>query len=336
MVEPQLGVEFVSARMQTLTLRNPVMVASGTFSNGLEFARIIDLERLGAVVSKGVTLRPRRGNETPRTAETPSGMLNSIGLQNIGVGALVREVAPVWARWQTPVVVNIAGADADEFAELARRLDGVVGVAAVEVNISCPNVSHGLDFGQNPAMAGEVVQAVVSATGLPVIVKLTPNVTDIGEIAEAAAMAGACAVTVANTVLGMAIDVQRRQPILWTTFGGLSGPAIKPITLRLVYEVARSVDIPIIASGGIVSGLDAVECLMAGASAVQVGTATFQNPQQPIRVVDELAQFLVSEGVKDVAEIVGAAHKGGSARQARGSPDGNEGQRPILSVNNGV
>ena len=234
-------------------------------------------------------------------------MLNSIGLQNVGVSALVSEVAPIWARWDVPVVANIAGADPDEFAQLASRLDGVPGVAALEVNVSCPNVSHGLDYGQDPVMAGEVTEAVISATTLPVIVKLTPNVTDIAEIAEAVAASGAAAVTIANTILGMALDARRRAPVLPTAMGGLSGPAIKPVILRQVYEVASAVEIPIIGCGGIMTGVDAAEYLIAGASAVQVGTATFQDPNVPLRILDELTAFLESEGVKHVREIVGTA-----------------------------
>ncbi|MEX2239006.1 MAG: dihydroorotate dehydrogenase [Dehalococcoidia bacterium] len=306
---PALAVE-IRGEKRSLPLRNPVMVASGTFSNGLEYARVIDIERLGAIVSKGVTPRPRHGNETPRTVETAAGMLNSIGLQNIGVSALIKEVAPIWARWDVPVIVNIAGADPEEFALLAARLEGVDGVAALEINVSCPNVSHGLDYGQDPVMAAEVVAAVSSASTLPLIVKLTPNVTDASEVAEAVAAAGASALTVANTFLGMAIDVQRRRPVLPGVFGGLSGPAIKPLALRFVYEVSQAVEIPVIGCGGIMSGLDAVEYLMAGATAVQVGTATFQDPQRPLQVLDELTAFLEGEGVKDVAEIIGAAQVG--------------------------
>ena len=304
---PQLALEIAGPK-QSLVLRNPVLVASGTFSNGLEYARIIEIERLGAIVSKGVTRRPRRGNDTPRTVETAAGMLNSIGLQNIGVSAVIKELAPVWARWDVPVVVNIAGSDPEDFGYLAGRLEGVDGVAAIEVNVSCPNVSHGLDYGQDPVMAAEVVEQVVAATTLPVIVKLTPNVTDPAEVAEAAAAAGASALTVSNTFLGMAIDSAARRPILPTTFGGLSGPAIKPLALRLVYEVAAAVAIPVIGSGGIVNGRDALEFLLAGASAVQVGTATFQDPHASLRVLDELTALLEEEGVSDVHEIIGAAH----------------------------
>jgi dihydroorotate dehydrogenase (NAD+) catalytic subunit len=297
------------------------MTASGTFSNGLEYARIVEISRLGAIVSKGVTLRPRAGNPAPRTVETAAGMLNSIGLQNIGINALIKEVAPVWARWDVPVVVNIAGADPDEFGRLAARLEGVPGVAAVEVNVSCPNVSHGLDYGQDPALAAEVVHAVTSSTTLPAIVKLTPNVTDIVETADAVAEAGADAVTIANTLLGMAIDADSRAPVLPTLYGGLSGPAIKPFVLRQVYEVASSVDIPIIGCGGIMNGRDAAEYLMAGASAVQVGTGTFQDPRTPIRVIDELAEFLAAEGVADVQEIVGVALRQRPAPRAASTPD---------------
>ncbi|HEX5939779.1 MAG TPA: dihydroorotate dehydrogenase, partial [Dehalococcoidia bacterium] len=234
---PQLAIE-IGGPKQSLHLRNPVLVASGTFSNGLEYARTIDIQRLGGIVSKGVTRRPRRGNDTPRTIETPAGMLNSIGLQNIGVSAVIKELAPIWARWDVPVIVNIAGSDPEDFGYLAGRLEGVSGVSAIEVNVSCPNVSHGLDYGQDPVMAAEVVEHVVAATTLPVIVKLTPNVTDPADVAEAAQVAGASALTVSNTFLGMAIDTATRQPVLPTTFGGLSGPAIKPLALRHVFEVA--------------------------------------------------------------------------------------------------
>jgi dihydroorotate dehydrogenase (NAD+) catalytic subunit len=287
------------------------MPASGTFSNGLEATKIFDIERLGAIVSKGTTLRPRTGNPQPRTAETPSGMLNTIGLQNIGVEALVRDVAPIWATWRVPVVVNIAGETVEEFGELAARLDGVPGVSGLELNISCPNVAvGGMLFGQDPKQAAAVTRTVLRKTTLPVIVKLTPNVTDIVAVAQAVADAGADAICLINTVRGMAIDVRTRRPILSTVFGGLSGPAIKPIALRMVYQVAGAVDIPIVGCGGIRSGEDAVEFIMAGATAVQVGTATFANPCAPLEVLEGMERWLAQAGVEEIGELVGAARAG--------------------------
>ena len=284
------------------------MTASGTLSNGLEARHIFDLDRLGAIVSKGTTLRPRDGNPQPRTAETPSGMLNTIGLQNVGVEALVRDVAPVWTTWRVPVIVNIAGESVDEFAALASRLDGVPGVSGIEVNVSCPNVAvGGMLFGQDPKQAAAVTSAVVRATTLPVIVKLTPNVTDIVAVARAVVEAGADALCVINTLQAMAIDVRARRPVLSTVFGGLSGPAIKPIALRAVYQVAGALDVPIIGCGGISSGEDAIEFIMAGATAVQVGTATFANPNAPLDVLDGIERFMANAGVSDVRELIGVA-----------------------------
>ena len=303
-----LAVELAPSRKQGLSLRNPVMTASGTFSNGLEAVRIFDIQRLGAIVSKGTTLKPRPGNPQPRTAETPSGMLNTIGLQNIGVEALIRDVAPVWATWRVPVIVNIAGDTVDEFAALAARLDGVPGVSGIEVNVSCPNVAvGGMLFGQDPKQAAAVTAAVVRATTLPVIVKLTPNVTDIVGVARAVVDAGADALCLINTVQAMAIDVRSRRPLLSTVFGGLSGPAIKPLALRMVYQVAGAVDVPIVGCGGIRSGEDALEFIMAGATAVEVGTATFANPRAPLDVLEGIERFLQSAGVADIAELVGVA-----------------------------
>jgi len=306
-----LAVELAPRRKQGLPLRNPVMTASGTFSNGLEATKIFDIERLGAIVSKGTTLRPRPGNPQPRTAETPSGMLNTIGLQNIGVEALIRDVAPIWATWRVPVVVNIAGETAEEFGELAARLDRVPGVSGLELNISCPNVAvGGMLFGQDPKQAAAVTRTVLRKTTLPVIVKLTPNVTDIVAVAEAVADAGADAICLINTVRGMAIDIRTRRPILSTVFGGLSGPAIKPIALRMVYQVAGAVDVPIVGCGGIRSGEDAVEFIMAGATAVEVGTATFANPRAPLEVLEGMERWLAQAGVEEIGELVGAARAG--------------------------
>jgi len=303
-----LAIELAPRRKQGLPLLNPVMTASGTLSNGLEATRIFDVNRLGAIVSKGTTLRPRDGNPQPRTAETASGMLNTIGLQNVGVEALVRDVAPVWATWRVPVVVNIAGESVDEFAALASRLDGVPGVSGIEVNVSCPNVAvGGMLFGQDPKQAAAVTTAVVRATTLPVIVKLTPNVTDIVTVARAVVDAGADALCVINTLQAMAIDIRARRPVLSTVFGGLSGPAIKPVALRAVYQVAGAVDAPIIGCGGVSSGEDAIEFIMAGATAVQVGTATFTNPRAPLDVLEGIERFMADAGVSDVRELIGVA-----------------------------
>ena len=306
-----LSVELAPRRKRGLLLANPGMTASGTFGSGLEFAKVFDIQKLGAIVSKATTLRPRSGHPQPRTAETPCGMLNAIGLQNVGVEALIRDLAPVWAAWRVPVIVNVSGDSVEEYGELAARLDGVPGISGLELNISCPNVAvGGMEFGQDPQLAAAVTRAALRQTTLPVIVKLTPNVTDIAAVARAVAEAGADAVTAINTVQGMAIDVRSRRPVISRVFAGLSGPAIKPIALRMVYQVAAAVDIPVIGCGGISSGLDAIEFLMAGATAVQVGTATFSNPLAPLEVLQGIQGFLAEQGVEDVHDIIGAAQEG--------------------------
>ncbi|MCX5999779.1 MAG: dihydroorotate dehydrogenase [Chloroflexi bacterium] len=305
-----LSVELAPKRRHGLRLKNPVMNASGTFGYGTEYSPFVDVQRLGAVVSKGTTLVARQGNDQPRLKETPSGLLNSIGLQNIGVEALVREKAPLWATWHVPVLVNIAGDRMEDYATLASRLDGVAGVSGLEVNISCPNVgAGGIAFGTDPAAAAEVTKAVVSATALPVVVKLTPNVTDIVAIALAVAEAGADAVCVANTFKGMAIDIENRRPCLGNITGGLSGPAVRPLALYMVYQVAKEVRVPVIGCGGIVSAEDALEFIMAGASAVQVGTAQFVNPEAVLDVLEGIEQFMKREGVGDLSEIIGVARR---------------------------
>ncbi len=284
------------------------MPASGTFSWGLEFARHYDVNRLGAVVSKGVTMPPRAGNPQPRVAETPAGMLNSIGLQNIGIRECIDEMAPVWARWDVPVVVNIAGDTVEEFGEMAAMLDGVPGIAALELNISCPNVDQGgIEIGQSVEASARATRSAVRHTDLPVIVKLTPNVTDPVALALACESEGAAAICAINTVLGLAIDTRQRRPVLPRARGGLSGPAIKPVALRIVYDVARAVRIPVVGCGGIRTGEDAIEFLMAGASAVQVGTASFANPRALLDVLEGIEGWLVANGVSDVREIIGCA-----------------------------
>jgi dihydroorotate dehydrogenase (NAD+) catalytic subunit len=313
-----LSIELAPRHKRGLPLANPVMTASGTFGNGLELAKVFDIQKLGAIISKATTLRPRPGHPQPRTAETPCGMLNAIGLQNIGVEALIRDVAPVWAAWRVPVIVNVSGDSVEEYGELAARLDGVPGISGLELNISCPNVAvGGMEFGQDPHLAADVTRAALRRTTLPVIVKLTPNVTDIAAVARAVAEAGADAVTAINTVQGMAIDIRSQRPVISSVFAGLSGLAIKPIALRMVYQVAAAVDIPVIGCGGIGSGLDAIEFLMAGATAVQVGTATFSNPLAPLEVLQGIQGFLVEQGMKDVHDVIGAAQvgKGGVRRR---------------------
>jgi len=283
------------------------MTASGTFGNGLEYAKIFDIQRLGAIVSKAITLRPRKGNAQPRIVETAGGMLNSIGLQNIGIEAILRDVAPVWATWRVPVIANIAGESIAHYAELARRLDRTHGVSGIEINVSCPNVENGLEFGTDPRAASELTYAVRRETDLPLLVKLGPNVTDIVSIAAAVADAGADVLTLINTFPAMRIDIEARRPALGWGSGGLSGPALKPIALRMVYQVARSLDIPIVGCGGMASGEDAIEFMMAGATAVQVGTATFANPHAPLDVIEGMSEIIRREGIENLREIVGAA-----------------------------
>jgi len=303
-----LAVDILPGHKRGLPLSNPVMTASGTFANGLEYAKIFDIQRLGAIVSKAITLRPRRGNQQPRIIETASGMLNSIGLQNIGLDAILKDVAPVWATWRVPVIANIAGESVSDYAELARRLDGAPGVSGIEMNISCPNVESGLDFGVDSRAAAEVTHAVRGKTQLPLLVKLSPNVTDLVSIASAVVDAGADAITLINTFPAMRIDIHARRPALGWGSGGLSGPALRPIAVKMVFQVAQALPrVPIVGCGGVMSGEDAVEFLMAGASAVQVGTATFLNPRAPLEVIDGLEAFMRREGIEDVGEIMGAA-----------------------------
>lgn len=308
--QPKLSVQIAPGSGRGLVLANPVMTASGTFGYGTETEgnRLMDVQQLGAIVCKGTTLEPREGNPQQRMVETPSGLLNSIGLQNIGIDALIKEKAPIWVKWQVPVIVNIAGKSPGDYAELAGRLDKIEGVSGLEVNISCPNVkSGGAEFGANPDSAAEVTRAVRKATTLPVLVKLTPNTGSVVEIAKAVVDVGANAITLINTLRGMAIDIRRRHPVLGNVCGGLSGPAIKPVALNMVYQVSGAISVPVIGCGGITGGNDAIEFLMAGATAVQVGTANFANPRAPLDVLEGLTRFLYEENISDVNHIVGAA-----------------------------
>jgi len=303
-----LSVQLAPKNERGLLLANPVMTASGTFGYGTENNHLFDIQRLGAIVCKGTTLEPWDGNPQPRLIETAGGILNSIGLQNIGVAALIREKAPVWAKWQVPVIVNIAGETIDDYAKLAGLLDGVAGVSALEVNISCPNIkAGGAEFGASAKSAAKVTAAVRKATSLPVLVKLAPDVSDIAGIAVAVAEAGADAISLINTLKGMAIDIDKRKPLLGNITGGLSGPAIKPVALAIVYEVAGAVDLPLVGCGGIATAADAIEFIMAGASAIQVGTASLVNPRAPIDVIEGIEKFMLEEGIKNIANLVGAA-----------------------------
>jgi len=310
-----LSVEIAGGK-RTLTLANPVMTASGTFSYGVEYAKVFDIQRLGAIVTKTTTLRPRAGSPAGgRIDETSAGMLNSIGLQNIGMTKLIRELAPIWARWRVPVIVSILGSTVEEYGQCAARLEGVEGVAGIELNISSPNAQRGgMEFGQEPSTAAAVTEACVRATTLPLIVKLTPNVTDIAAIARAVVDAGANALCVINTLQAMSIDSTSRRPRIARTFAGLSGPAIKPVALRMVWQVSSAVDVPVIGCGGILTADDAIEFLLAGASAVQVGTATFRNPLAPLEILDGLERYMRIHDVSEVSELTAAAR---SARVLR-------------------
>ena len=291
-----------------LRLANPVLVASGTFGYGIEYREVVDIERLGAICCKGTTLKPRLGNLPPRVTETPAGMLNSIGLQNPGVDGVIEKYAPLWASWRVPVIVNVAGESIEEYVGVVRRLEGVPGVAGIELNISCPNVGRGgLQFALDPHGAEEVTAAVRRSTDLPLMVKLSPNVSDVRVIARAVEAGGADAISAINTLSGLALDRHRRRPLLGNTYGGLSGPAIKPVALRIVYEVAQTVRLPIVAIGGIAELGDVIDYLLAGASAVQVGTAIFADPGLPTRLADELSAWCAEQGLASHLEIVGAA-----------------------------
>jgi dihydroorotate dehydrogenase (NAD+) catalytic subunit len=301
-----LSVQLAPKNKHGLSLANPVMTASGTFGYGTEYSHLFDIQELGAIVCKGTTLKPREGNPQPRLVETPCGVLNSIGLQNIGIEAIIRDKAPIWAGWQVPVVVNIVGIRVEDYARMAGKLDGVAGVGGIEVNIGCPNIkAGGAEFGVRPESAAEVTAAVKSATSLPLLVKLTPNTADIAAVAEAVAKAGADAISLINTPRGIAIDISKRRPLLGNVTGGLSGPAIKPIALYMVYTVAGAVDVPVVGVGGIATATDAIEFIMAGASAVQVGTASFTNPRAPLDVLEGIEQFMKKEGIEDINELIG-------------------------------
>lgn len=296
----------LSVQLGPLHLKNPVMVASGTFGYGGEYADFVDLNRLGALVVKGLSLLPRPGNPPPRLAETPGGLINAIGLENVGLKAFLEKKLPYLRRQDVPVIVNIFGNTLEEYVELASRLDDVSGVAALEINISCPNVKQGgMVFGTDPSMAADVVGAVRRATSLPLITKLTPNVTHISRIASAVVEAGSDMLSCINTVAAMAVDIYSRRPKLANIVGGLSGPGIKPIALRCTYEVLRAVQCPVIGIGGISSATDALEFLLLGARAVQVGTANFTHPMVTQKIINGIERFLQVEGLKSIDDFIG-------------------------------
>jgi len=301
LLPPKLAVEIAGIKF-----KNPVMPASGTFGYGEEYAPYLDLNQLGAVVTKGLSLHPKAGNNTPRTCETVSGMLNAIGLQNVGVDAFIRDKMPFLEQFKTPVIVNFFGNTQDEYGEVAARLDDVPGVAALEMNISCPNVKHGgIVFGTDPKAAFAAVSLVRKRTTKPLIVKLTPNVTDIQITARAAEDAGADVLSLINTLTGMAVDVKTRKPRLANTIGGLSGPAIRPIAVRLVHQVVQAVQIPVIGIGGISRAMDALEFLIVGSRAVQVGTANFVDPNAMAVIIAGLEEFCREEGIADINDLIG-------------------------------
>ena len=303
--KPRLEVEVGKIRM-----KNPVMTASGTFGYGEEFSPFIDLDKLGAMVLKGITLKPKMGNPPPRIIETPSGILNSIGLQNVGLEVLVKEKLPYLNKFTTPIIINISGDTLEEYIELARRLDEVSQdkkIAGLEINISCPNVKQGgMAWGTDPQSTYQVVNEVRKVTSLPLITKLSPNVTDIRVIAQAAEEAGADVISLINTVVGMAIDINSRQPKLANIKGGLSGPAVKPVALWLIWQVFQTVNIPIIGMGGIMDAQDAIEFMIAGARVISIGTANLVNPKATIEIIKGIEEYLIENEIKDVNELVGS------------------------------
>ena len=297
----------LNTKIGSLELKNPVMTASGTFGYGTEYADFMDISRLGAIIVKGTTLNPRQGNPYPRMAETPSGMLNAVGLQNKGVDYFVDHIYPEVRKIQTNIIVNVSGSCIDDYVQTAGIINTLDDIPAIELNISCPNVKQGgMAFGVKPESAAQVVEAVRKAYDKTLIVKLSPNVTDITEIARAVEGAGADSVSLINTMLGMAIDAEKRKPILSTVTGGMSGPAVKPVALRMVWQTAKAVKIPVIGLGGICSATDAIEFLLAGASAVQIGTANFIDPSISEKVIDGIEEYLNRHGFASVQDIIGA------------------------------
>ena len=296
----------LSTDIHKLHLKNPVMTASGTFGYGEEFADFFDVARLGGIMVKGTTGERRQGNDYPRMAETPAGMLNAVGLQNVGVANFCKEVYPLIQHLDTNIIVNVSGSSIEEYCSVAEQVNELERIPAIELNISCPNVKKGgMGFGTKPDMAAQVVEAVRKVYHKTLIVKLTPNVTDITEIARAVEAAGADSVSLINTLLGMAIDVERQRPCLSTVTGGLSGPCVKPVAVRCVWQVAHAVKIPVIGLGGISTAADALEFLMAGAKAVEVGTANFIDPAVTVKIVDGLENYCQRHGINDINEIIG-------------------------------
>jgi dihydroorotate dehydrogenase (NAD+) catalytic subunit len=296
----------LSVDVAGIRMRNPVMTASGTFGYAREFEQYMDLNRLGALVVKTITRLPRAGNPPPRVVETPAGMLNAIGLQNVGIEAFIREKLPYLRRLEPPLIVNVAGGSVEDFRDLTKRIGDQEGVAGIELNVSCPNVAGGLDFSTDPNLAYRVVKAARDATRLPIIPKLSPNVTDIVAVARAVADAGADAISLINTLVGMAVDVRTRRPRIGNVTGGLSGPAIRPVAVRMVWQVAQAVRLPIIGMGGIVTAEDALEFIIAGATAVAIGTANFIDPAAAVKVIEGLERYCVTNGMPDIRQVIGS------------------------------
>jgi len=295
----------MSVEIAGIKLRNPVMPASGTFGYGEEYTPFIDMEKIGAIVTKGLSLKPKAGNPTPRIAETVSGMLNAIGLQNVGIDAFIQHKMPFLRTVNTPVIANFFGNTLEEYGEVAKRLNDIPEIAAGELNISCPNVKQGgIVFGTDPKAASEVVALVRKNLQKPLIVKLTPNVTDITVVARAVEEAGADAIACINTLTGMSVDVNTRKPRIANMTGGLSGPAIRPVAVRMVHQVVQTVSVPVIGIGGIVKAMDALEFLIVGAKAVQVGTANFVDPTAMISIIEGIEEFLVEEGIDDIHDLI--------------------------------
>jgi dihydroorotate dehydrogenase (NAD+) catalytic subunit len=299
-----------TTQLAGITLRNPLITSSGTYGFGEEYTAYCPLETLGGITLKGLTPQPRLGNSVPRLAETPAGLLNAVGLENPGLEEFIKSYLPKVSKMPTAVIANISGFSLEDYAQMAGALQKDSGLAALEVNISCPNVKHGgMHFGTDPRSAEEVIAAVRAETDLPVIAKLSPNVTDIVEMAKAVQRGGADALSLINTLLGMRIDPETQRPVLANTFGGLSGPAIRPVAVRMVWQVAEAVDLPIIGMGGIVNWQDAVEFFLAGATAVSIGTGNFYNPLAPIEILKGIESYCVQRGLSSLRDLVGLAHK---------------------------